>query len=380
MIIHKILLFVSLFSHIIAVEPSVFDMEPKEENLAPQISNEEKIEQVFYNNLFLSIEKIPDKVFVNQIFSLELKATKDAQVDGELKLEIPNNLEFEVINPDSKWEKISDSIYTNRLYLKLKNINATLPKISLQLLQNSQVIESTILNLPTPKVLKLSLDDKFSSVLANSLIVKKSKTSRFDNENLIMILEIESSFGNLRDFSVKNVKKEGIDSSSNTFPDETIYYFAIFDNHKKSINFSYYNLVSNSYKFIEIPVLVEEDEVSTQVGLNPKESPYEYYKKIAIYILAVLFLIIFIFRRKKLYFFILFILIAYIIYSQNLFSKAHIKAKTQMRILPTENSTIFYITEEKQEVEKLGSRGNFIKVLLPNKKIGWVEKDDILKN
>lgn len=379
MIIHKIILALSLFIYAAAVEPSVFDMEfkPTEQN-SSQILNEP--EPVFYNNLFLSIEKIPDKVFVNQIFSVELKATKDAQTDGKLMLEVPENSQFKLINPDSKWKKISDEIYTNTLYFKLKDTKANLPEISLQLLQNSQIYESTTLNLPTPKVLTLSFDDKFSLVLANSLVVKKSKTSRFDNKNLIMILEIESNFANLRDFTIKNVKKEGIDSSTNTFPNETIYYFAIFDNHKKNISFSYYNLISNSYENIEIPILIDEDEVSTQVGLNPKESPYEYYKKIAIYIVAVLFLAIFIFRRKKIYFLILLILISYILYTQNLFSKVYINEKTQMRILPTENSTIFYITQEKQEAEKLGSRGKFIKVLLPNKKIGWVEKDDILKN
>jgi hypothetical protein len=56
-------------------------------------------------------------------------------------------------------------------------------------------------------------------------------------------------------------------------------------------------------------------------------------------------------------------------------SKIVLQKGVKLRILPTKNSTIFYITQEQTTADKLLVRDGYIKILLPNKKIGWIDEN-----
>ena len=57
-----------------------------------------------------------------------------------------------------------------------------------------------------------------------------------------------------------------------------------------------------------------------------------------------------------------------------------ISKDTRLRIVPTEKSTIFYTTDRVLQVERLGTRDNYIKVLLPTGEIGWIKDENILSH
>jgi uncharacterized protein YgiM (DUF1202 family) len=57
-----------------------------------------------------------------------------------------------------------------------------------------------------------------------------------------------------------------------------------------------------------------------------------------------------------------------------------IAKETRLRIVPTEKSTIFHTTKKELQVERLGSRENYIKILLPTGEIGWIKDENVLSN
>ena len=58
----------------------------------------------------------------------------------------------------------------------------------------------------------------------------------------------------------------------------------------------------------------------------------------------------------------------------------NLKANSKATLLPTAQSTHFYTSERDEEVEILGERKNFIKVLLNDGKIGWVSREAVQKD
>ena len=65
-------------------------------------------------------------------------------------------------------------------------------------------------------------------------------------------------------------------------------------------------------------------------------------------------------------------------YTKSPFSMITISADSRLRIVPTEKSTIFYTTNTPMQVERLGSRDEYIKVLLPTGEIGWIKEENVL--
>ncbi|ELF7016126.1 hypothetical protein RA728_000651, partial [Campylobacter upsaliensis] len=107
---------------------------------------------------------------------------------------------------------------------------------------------------------------------------------------------------------------------------------------------------------------------------------FNIYKQYALWALAFVLAILFIFKRN--YFILGFALLSFAL-SFLVDTNTHnglLKTNTRVKILPTEPSTYFYTTNTEEEVEILGKRENYIKVLFKNGKIGWVNDTDLLKN
>jgi hypothetical protein len=65
-------------------------------------------------------------------------------------------------------------------------------------------------------------------------------------------------------------------------------------------------------------------------------------------------------------------LIGLFVYNKNPLNSIKIDKGAEIKILPTEKSTIFYITNRTIYAQKLDSKDSYTKILLPNGKIGWI--------
>ena len=355
------------------------------QNIAPtdepyiNLKDSQVYDKVIPNELKLSISNIPKQVYVGEIFkfTLTVNAGENIAVDIHAKFGDGENVKW--LNPNLQWNNVSNGIYKAEFYAELGYSDIENPNISLNLRRNGEFFQSSSITLNLPKIINLKSDKKFNRIAADSLDVKKYKTSKFDDKNLIMVVEVIAANANLSDFFIddKTILKQGVDSVNGGFASQSGYYFAIFEPSKESVDFNYFNLKSKKFVSFSLPVIVEDDEISTQIGLNPKQSSFEIYKDVAVYVSLGLFFVLFVFRRSFIYLFLVIVLSGYGIYNYNPFGNATVKENVKVTILPTTNSTVFYSTKDKQKVEILGQREDFKKVLFSDGKIGWVQKDDL---
>lgn len=341
---------------------------------------EESVYESYSKSLFLSIEDTPKKVYVGQVFPIKVKTIVAHTKIDALKTTFSDAKNVEIINANAPWELSQDNTYTNTFYFKINAPTAFLPTLSVTLVQNKTLIESTSLELSTPSIVQLKKDPLFSAVIANTLSINKYKTTTFDAKNIITVLEIEATGANLKDFKLSGIAKSGIDSFSDNGTSQTIYYYAVLPNYQKNFEFTYFDLPSNKFTKISLPLTIENEEVSTQLGLNPKESIFEFYKSVAYALLSLTFFLLLIFYRKWYYLLLSLLFLGLYFLDQNPLNHVKLKAGSSMKILPMERSTVFYTSDALLEVEKLGEREIYIKILLPDGKIGWTERENIIQN
>ena len=298
-------------------------------------------DKIKVKELLLKATNVPKNVVIGEIFSVEIVA--DTQNDFEFEFETQlDETNIKWLNKKNfQWVKSEDNKYVGTFYLEATSIEAKTLKVSLTLKRNGENYQSSSINIFLPKLKELRSD--------------------FNIEN-------------------KTILKQGVDTINGDFNSQSAYYFAVFKPNKKSLDFNYYNLKKAKFESFSLPVSVEDDDVSTQIGLNPKQSEFSTYKDVIIYSCAVIFILLAIWRRRLSYFFVAAIFIALGIYTYNPFGKAVLRPDISVSILPTKNSTIFYTSRKNENVEILDTKGDYSKILFADGKIGWVKKDNLVKN
>jgi len=331
-------------------------------------------------NIFLSYEKTPSNIVVNQQFSIKVKAIVTTQNFDEIKNKIIPEKNLKVLNSDDNWTKKDDYTYYKTFYFRARKNNAVFPQIFFELYKNNKLIASQKFPEVQLNIITLHADKYFSNVVANSIDIIKVKTTKFDEENLMVVLELVAKNANLKDFKLSWVARDGIDSFIDNFPMAKIYYYAIVPKYTNKFVFTYFSIKQNKFIKKSINLTVDNEEISTQSDLNPQDSSFNLFKNITYGSLAIVLLLIF-FKRRRIVYLLFFIILIILFFSNiNPLKNISISKNSKIYILPTKNSTIFYITPNKIRVQKLNKRENYIKIILPNKKIGWVKDKNVINN
>ncbi len=328
-------------------------------------------------NILLSFTKKPQKVYLLQHFEVHIKALIPQTNIKAIETDFTKGKDYKVLNRDNEWIKTGDNSYENSFIFKLLTPNAKLPNIKVTNQTQSGSIRSEYLKPFSPKIITLREDDLFCKVIAADLEVLNHQERKYDESANIVVLEINATSGNLEDFHIPVALREGIDQLNQNGAKQKIYYFAIVPNVKKRFKFKYFNLEKNRYEVISFDIKPIDTKISTHTELNPQKNKYIIYKAIFLIVMALLFVILFIKYRK--YYLLLFALAFIIMLSfvQMPITKAKLPAGSALRILPMANSTVFFRTRTPLEVDILLKKRDYTKVLLPNKKIGWIKNEDI---
>ncbi len=333
-------------------------------------------------NLYLSYKEVPKKVFKNQKFKLKIKALITNDNFDNLYTDFSKEKNIQILNPANPWTKIEDNTYENEYFFKIINKDFKLPIFTISLLKNNAIIETQVLLAKEISYSNIATADKrLSNIIAKNLTLKAYKTKQYNNKEALTIIDIDAQNSNLEDFKLQGIKEQGISKFITKEDKENLIYYFVTPVHTKKVVFSYYDLNSKSIKSITIPLVLQNELVSTQTDLNPNDSSFEKYKKIAVFVVFVLFFILFIWKRYKIYLFLSIILfiISVVYFIPN--SKGIIKKESYVYILPTKNSTIFFKLDKNQKVEVLNKKNNFIKVIgIEDKFIGWVKEESFEKN
>jgi hypothetical protein len=333
-------------------------------------------------NLYLSYTKVPTNVYKNQKFEVTVRALVTTNSFDELTTNFSNFSNVTILNPKNPWTKISDDTYENSYYFKLKQGNFKLPDISVKLSSGDATVDVSDISIPAVKYSDIGKgDERFSGVIADDLILKAYKTKQYNNNEALTIIDIDAVNSNLEDFKLKEVDEQGTSNLKEAADKQNLVYYFVTPIHKKKLVITYYNAKTKSLKDITIPLMLQNELVSTQTDLNPNDSSFEKYKKVASLLTFIGFAVLFILKRKRFFLIIalIFLLISIIYFLPN--SVGTVKKDSFVYILPTKNSTIFFKLQNNQSVEILDKKNGFIKVLiLDSNFIGWIKEDNLGTN
>ncbi|MDQ7044100.1 MAG: hypothetical protein Q9M34_11315 [Sulfurimonas sp.] len=325
--------------------------------------------------IYLSYDNVPQRVIKGEIFPITLKTLSTVRDFEDIEYEFTNisGLEMLTETPErvKKGKYFYDTFYllSRQRWARLPDVNATL--IASQE-YNSTYILGTKLNIIT-----LNPKENFSKIIANNFELIEYKTTSFDNKHNIIVFVAAAENSDIRAMHFENVFKQGIESITESHLDSKITYFLVIDKNIENFSFSYFNLLENKFSTIIIPIIVEDDSVTTQSDLKPKDQSKERLKMQVAAVVSLVALVFILWRKKYIYLIFLILPLLYIAYLGVPEQEICIKKGAQIRLLPVDNGTIFETVSTEFTLLKEGSVDGFVKVKLKNEKIGWVKNEDI---
>lgn len=329
--------------------------------------------------LVLELEDYGDKFYVGEVFSLKLWAKTTENTSFDFKISLIKNDDLLFLNPHPKWQKMGDG-YMSVLWFEAKSSNAVLEQIVTELLRNEQTFEKASIRVNALNFENTPTPPNFSHIVASKLEVKRVKTDRFDDKNIIMMLELSGENTNLKSFFMQDVAKQGVENLMGDFNASSGFYYAILPAYQNSFSFSYFNKESKKLENFDLKLQISDDKISTQSDLNPTDKNFSIYKQYALWALTLILALLFVWKKN--YFILAFALLSFVLgflidtHTQS----GTLKSGAKVQILPTEFSTQFYTASSHQKVEILAKRGVYTKILLSDGKIGWVNNADLRKD
>ena len=349
--------------------------------------------------IYLKYEQTPQRVIKGEIFPITLKTLSIIQDFKDINYTFSNHPGVEVLDESPQREQKGKYFY-DTFHLVCNSADAKLPDVEAFLVtkednisteDNISVDESNITDVNISKdiyeptkilgeklnVIELNPRKDFSNIIADSFELEEYKTTNFDNRHNIVVFVATAKNANLLALNFQNVYKQGIESQPEGYENPKIIYFIVIDKRLENFTFSYFNLKKNRFENLNIPIVVDDDSVATQSDLRPTDQSHNTIKMyIAIGIAFIGFVLILI-RRKYVYLIFIFLPLGYVAYLAIPQEDICIKQGASIYLLPVRNSTTFEVTTSRLYLPKEGSVAKFVKVKLPNDKIGWIKNEDV---
>ncbi|MGE4420366.1 MAG: hypothetical protein AB7D38_11135 [Sulfurimonas sp.] len=338
--------------------------------------NEEEIQNL-PKVLYLSYEKIPSRVLKGEIFTVTIKTLSTVKEFMDIVYTISNSEGLKLLSDFPSRETDSKYYYETFHFLATSN-TIRLPDFTATLLGlTNEVYRTTTLLGQTLNVISLNPKKDFSNIVANSFEILEYKTTSYDSMHNIVVFVATAKNCDISALNLNGAYKQGIESITESYFDSKITYYAIIDKKMENLSFSYFNLEKNRFIPIYIPIVVDDDSVTTQSDLKPKDQSHEILKMAIAAAIAVVALFGVFLRKKYIYLVFVVLPLTYIIYVGVPSKEVCIKEGSGIHLLPLANGTVFEITPSRYYLQKEDEVKGWVKVQLKNEKIGWVKNEDI---
>jgi len=330
--------------------------------------------------LYLSYDSYPKRVFTGQKFDLTLKAIilKNENSYDKIVTTFTEENNIKILTQDIVWSKNKAGEFSATVTYKVQDTQFVLPTITVALLKDENIIDFISAESPIIKYQKIAINQKlFSNIIAKELKIHTVKTKQYNNTTLHTTIHIEGLNSNLEDIMLSEFEEQGVNSLTQEYPNESLYYYIMIPSHTKQINFTYYNTEINDFIMIQIPIILDEELVSTQTELNPYNSSILIYKQMFTAGVLLLGILLFIITKQNRYLLVVTLSIIILAYLFIPNKKILLEKDIKVYILPTKNSTVYKTLNSRHMVEVINEKENFIKVLFENNNIGWIKKNDI---
>lgn len=383
----KLILILSSLLGLLWAEPSVLtDTAVPQETQAPQTSDatdQNAIDALFSNatentsGVVLEHSNTPSHLYIGEIFPLTLKLTPTEIASGNIEYTLQGEEGIRIFSQTPVRSVKGDAVYDTFYFLvqadtiRLPDITATATSTGAL----SNVLTGLSINAST-----LNPPSAYANVLADSFKVIDYKTTAYNQESNIVVFTVKATRCNIATFSLVNAIKQGFESKLPNVAQSTMTYYAIIPNSEQTLDFTIFNLKKNRYESISIPIVVDDDAVSTQSDLSPTDARHTELKVGAAAIFAVICISLFYWRRSKWYLYASVLPLFYVIFALLPNSSVCVKKSAPVYLLPIKHGTIFETTPDEEKLEVENTVGEFTKVHLSNNKVGWVHERDLCSN
>lgn len=328
--------------------------------------------------LTLQFTDLPTPPYVGEIIAVTVKLTPTDVASGNIEYTLQNEEGIRIFSDTPRRNVKDDGVY-DTFYFLVQSPSIRLPDISATLTSNGTTSE-TLIGTPLTAT-TLSPPSGFANVLADKFEVIDYKTTPYNNESNVVIFTVKASRCNISDFSIPNAIKQGFESKLSNVGESQMTYYVIIPNTEESLNFSIFNLKKQRYETLSIPIVVDDDTVSTgQSDLSPTDARHTELKVGAAVVVVLMLFGLFYWRREKWYLYLSAAPMFYIVYALLPNQNICVKKDAPVYLLPIKNGTIFEMTLEEEHLEAEKEVGDFIKVHLDDNKVGWVNKRDLCTN
>ncbi|MGD9970595.1 MAG: hypothetical protein AB7S65_09060 [Sulfuricurvum sp.] len=384
----KLIFIFFIVLNILHAEPSVLTDEATSGDVAAEStdtqaaksSNGSDINTLFSNvdtALDISFVNPPSRAYMGEIIALSVKLTPVDLASGNIEYTLQNEEGLRIFSDTPRRSVKSDGVY-DTFYFLVQAPTVRLPDITATLTSTGAV--SKTLNGTSVAVSSLNPPPTYANVLADSFEIINYKTTPYDGENNVVIFTAKASRCNIADFSINNAVKQGFESKLANVNQSQITYYVIIPKSEQSLNFSYFNLKKQRFESLMVPIVVDDDTVSTQSDLTPTDDRHTDLKASAAGIAILLLSAMFYWRKQKWYLYLTALPVFYLIVIFMPNEKVCVKKDAPIYLLPINHGTIFEMTTEEESLESEKQVGDFFKVHLKQDRVGWVNKRDLCSN
>lgn len=381
----KALTFFLLIGQILWAEPSVLTDTPEQSAAAVTAQPEAAASDIdtLFNEvpstgtLSLEFSNLPERPYVGEIIAVTVKLTPVDLASGNLEYTLQNEEGIRIFSDTPKRSVKEDGVY-DTFYFLVQSAAIRLPDITATLTSTGAV--SPTLSGSSLSATTLSPPSGFANVLADKFEVINYKTTPYNNETNVLIFTVKASRCNISDFTIPNAIKQGFESKLSNVGESQMTYYVIIPNTEQSFTFSFFNLKKQRYESLTIPIIVDDDTVSTgQSDLSPTDARHTELKVAAAGTTVIILFGLFYWRRQKWYLYAAAAPMFYILYTLLPNQAICVKKDAPVYLLPIQNGTVFEMTLQEEHLEAEKEVGEFIKVHIDNK-VGWVNKRDLCSN
>lgn len=375
-----------LFLSALLAEPSVLT-EPAAPQDAP--SNEPQTnsaeEPGNINSLFsgvgsgltMKFHNLPSHPYIGEIVAVTVKLTPVDLASGNLEYTLQNEQGIRIFSETPRRSVKDDGVY-DTFYFLVQSTEIRLPDITATIAASGASSDPLIGTALTAS--PLTPPSSFANVLADKFTIVNYKTTAYDQENNIVIFTVKASRCNIGNFSLANAIKQGFESKLPNVGESQMTYYAIIPNTEQSLTFSYFDLQKQRYESLAIPIVVDDDTVSTQSDLSPTDERHTGLKVGAAAVVGSILIALYYWRRQKYYLIASVLPMFYVVFALLPNQQICVKKDAPVYLLPMNHGTVFEMTLEEEHLQAEKEVGDFIKVHLNENKVGWINKRDLCSN
>ncbi len=380
------LFFLTLATQLLWAEPSVLtdpaavQEAPAEEAVVTPAESDGGVSALFEGvsaPLGVAFSDLPNRAYIGEIVSVTVKLTPVDLASGNVEYTIQNEEGLRIFSDTPRRKVKEDGVY-DTFYFLVQSTTARLPDISATLTSTGAVSET--LTGETISASALTPPSSFANVLADRFEIVNYKTTPYNSDSNVVIFTAKAQRCDIGSFRLPNAIKQGFESKLSNVGESQMTFYAIIPNSEETLSFSYFNLKKQRYESLVIPIIVDDDTVSTQSDLSPTDARHTELKVGAAAVAVLVLFPFFYWRRQKWYLYLSAAPMFYIVYVLLPNQDVCVKKDAPIYLLPINHGTIFEMTLQEEHLEAEKTVGDFTKVHLPNDHIGWVHERDLCSN